>query len=746
MILPVLGRGRLRAGVIGLVAVAMACGLISAVTGGAPQAGAEAAVTVAAAPTAVSDGQLVTVTVKAPAGTVVYAADVNICRPGATFGPGSGNDPPNDFAAGPDCPPHPANLSTSGDGRRDYSSTILSRATQPAGATFRYQIGAGTAKWTVGGKAITLTCDGDNSCDLVVELLVSQGATTRWQPFKQRLTYAGNDPFAGCGGPAAGVLNTGASDRMTDSWVSWTVAECTQPGRKGAAGRSSFAGEAEAVQRFAAGTLDLAYTGGGYDDDVRLAPPDAGSPGAGRRAAVAVPTAVNAAVLAVAGGDPSSGVQVPYDDIKLTIAEVARLVSGGTIGFDKSEPPIDRNNGKSYVDLALARNPQLKGQFFSNDDAIRFKVGAGADASMVTWYATRMFTRGAPDAWHVPNAAVFGDNAGKARGVDLSLGANPAYAGGPELLLGRPALVRGLEAAARSPFQGGTWVLTDLATAEALGLTPVQIENANGQFVAPTPEAMAAAVPKMVRDTYGVLISDPKASAAAGQAQPYPLTFVEYALAPAEPLLAEDCSTRDQSQTLLKAWLQYITGPGQEKLAAGMVPLTADLRGDASKAVAMVGASEVTGTCKETVAKNKAAATTTTRPKPTTTTVKPAASTSTPPLAGPAGPVPEPATGSFEAGSPLLLDAGAVAPPAAGNGPAPPAVASPTTKPTTVDIPAYGGKAATAYTGTAIGLVGILGMAALAAVGGVPMGRGLRRRRAADSPPAPPGARRFGSR
>jgi len=72
--------------------------------------------------------------------------------------------------------------------------------------------------------------------------------------------------------------------------------------------------------------------------------------------------------------------------------------------------------------------------------------------------------------------------------------------------------------------------------------------NANGAFVAPTPETMTSAVSRMEPDASGVLQLDPTVTAPAGQPQPYPLTYVEYAMVPAEPLVDATCTARPDSQ------------------------------------------------------------------------------------------------------------------------------------------------------------------------------------------------------
>jgi hypothetical protein len=137
---------------------------------------------------------------------------------------------------------------------------------------------------------------------------------------------------------------------------------------------------------------------------------------------------------------------------------------------------------------------------------------------------------------------------------------------------------------------GPGWALTDYATAVALGMTPVAIENGSGEFVAPTPETMAAALDGMIHEPDGRLTPDPNASAAGA----YPLTTVEYAMAPAEQLVDDSCASRPHAQELLRTWLDYLTGPAQSSLPTGFVALPDSLREQAPAAIAKVGASPTT--------------------------------------------------------------------------------------------------------------------------------------------------------
>jgi sortase A len=129
----------------------------------------------------------------------------------------------------------------------------------------------------------------------------------------------------------------------------------------------------------------------------------------------------------------------------------------------------------------------------------------------------------------------------------------------------------------------------------------VSIQTASGAYVAPTEDSMLAALSTMQPDENGMLQPDPNAggavSAQAG-AEPYPLTFVEYAMTPKEPLVdTTTCTLRSSSQTLLTNWLTYVLGDGQTHLPAGLVPLPADLQAQGQQSMATIGTAAVTGTC-----------------------------------------------------------------------------------------------------------------------------------------------------
>ncbi|MDP9073757.1 MAG: hypothetical protein M3N98_06175 [Actinomycetota bacterium] len=669
-------------------------------------------------PTKVVDGQPVTITIKSSPGVAIAMAEVNLCRSGVTYQTNPGATatgfPNDDFFA--NCAHNGVSTSQTQGVLSDNGGGLTANAPTAAGESFIYRVGAGTASWTFpSGTTQTLTCGPSDPCDLVVELLVQRpGQPDQWEPFVQPLSYASDDPTAGCGGTANGVLTSGGSDRMSDTWINWTLAECTQQGRKGSATRTSFTGEGTAVTSFATGGLDLAYSAAGYDDGVGLAPAaDPSQPNGGRRPEVNVPVALNATVLAVSANIGVAGHQVPVRDVKLTLAEVAGILNGTPYGESPYDMAIRTRNPNVNPVFAVNSLNSLGSQF------IGAVAAPGADTN--TWSMTRLLKSLVANAWTVPNVpGYFGSDAGKPRGTDNSLAlAQPSFIKSIILETGRPPLQK-VVATAPSNEGGGWWLLTDLETATTFGLTPVQIETmpGSGNFVAPTPATMAAAVPTMVRNAHGVLIAGDPQAVTTSNPTAYPLTYVEYAMAPAQPLVNADCSKRDSSQALLTGWLKYVTGAGQNQLAPGMVPLTAGLQADAAKAIPLVGAAMLTGTCAT---------------GPAQSTTIPA----TAPTSGHPGAAPAPARSSSNPGGGGLTAQTTVksyVAPGQVAAPAPSATAPPTTQPASsasspsILLPAFAGSAPLRYGGVVIGLLGIMGLSALAAASRTPVGLAWRRR------------------
>lgn len=523
--------------------------------------------------TELSDGARVRITLQTDADHPISLAKAQVCRSGVNYGTSTSFVPNEDFAiGGPNCPSVP--ISTSADLSVTDGNTYAN-ATRPQGETFSMLVGVGTVGWNdASGQAQMLTCDAQNPCDLVVQVRgVDSDRVLRWVPFVQRLTYRIDDPIAGCGGPAAGIVSSASSDRMSRLWVDLTLEQCHNGTQTGAVSSSSFAGEGTGLDMFSRSDVDMAYSAVGYDQTVGLGRGTNADPLTPRES-VAIPVAINATVLAVGNGHPdNNGEKVPYTDVKLTLDEVTGLITGGPDQIDDVLPAI------------YDRNPQLRSTgMFSPSASIR--VGAVPDAESTTWFMTGILDSLRPSRWKVPNNNSFGADAGRERGASASFAlADPSFQGVLNLYSGTSILDKTIKLQSTNDY-GGIWTVTDLATARFLGLTVVQIQNASGAFVEPTSESMAAALASMTSTADGRLLPDYSAAATGGGAEPYPLTFVEYAIAPLKPLVDSRCVPRPNSQTNLVNWLTYLTHAGQQHLPAGLEPITPAMvtAGDAARA------------------------------------------------------------------------------------------------------------------------------------------------------------------
>ncbi len=528
--------------------------------------------------TALTDGQLVSINLQTTTDHRIYEANAQICRLGVDYAPSDGERPATDFSAGDlNCPAVP--ISSSADVQTGDENTYIG-AVEPGGETFSMYVGSGVVEWPASssGRTQRLACDSENPCALVVEVYGSTApGVARWIPYVQTLNYRVDDPVAGCGGPATGILNTAGAERTTDVWINWTLDQCHLPGAQaGAASRASFSGEGDAMDGYSSGALDLAYSAVGYEPEPKLGLGTRSEPLAAR-ASSAVPLGLNATVVAVGNGRQGpNNRKIPFSDVKLTIDMVAHMFSGGASDF----------NDYSLSDF-LDLNPQFRTVSVFLPAAIQ--VGAFAPADASSWFLTSFMKANRPELWKVPDTNKFGPERGLTRNAEIAFGlASPSFNGAVDMFTGNSVLVKTLRSQNTNAY-GGIWYLTDLATAKRLGLSVASIENANGDFVSPTAASMTAAVATMTKTDDGRLMPDPTATVAKDAVQPYPLTFVDYAIAPTSKLVDSTCKGRTASQALLSTWLNYAVADGQGKLPDGYVPLPEDLKASATDAIAKVG-------------------------------------------------------------------------------------------------------------------------------------------------------------
>lgn len=527
--------------------------------------------------TELSDGARVRITLRTDVAHPISSAKAQVCRAGVNYGTSTSFVPNDDFAiGGPNCPSIP--ISTSADLSVSDGNTYTN-AIRPSGESFTLLVGVGTVGWNdTSGQPQTLTCDAQNPCDLVVQARgIDADGVLRWVPFVQHLTYRIDDPIAGCGGPTPGIVSSSSSDRMSRLWVDLTLAQCHSPGAQtGAVSSSSFAGEGSAMDMFSRSDVDLVYSGVGYDQTVGLGRGNLSEP-LTPRDSVNIPIAVNATVLAVGNGHPdSNGDKVPYSDVKLTLDEVTALLTGGPDQIGNLLPAI------------YARNPDLQATgMFSSQSSIR--VGAVPDAESTTWFMTGILDSLRSSGWKVPNNNSFGPDAGRDRGTEASFAlADPSFQGVLNLYTGTSILDKTIKLQSTNDY-GGIWTVTDLATARFLGLTVVQIQNASGAFVEPTQASMMAALASMNATSDGRLLPNFNVAATNGGVEPYPLTFVEYAIAPLKPLVDSRCNPRATSQQNLKNWLTYLVHDGQQLLPDGLEPVTPAMATAGDAAIARLG-------------------------------------------------------------------------------------------------------------------------------------------------------------
>lgn len=529
------------------------------------------------------DGQIINITIKTDVDHPVDAVNVQVCRPGVTYLPSAANDPNEDFRlGGANCSTTP--VSSSGD-LRIAAQPPVEFSTQDAGYTFPMFVGTGTTVWTdFLGTEQTLTCDEFNPCALVVQVRgKDEAGDYRWIPFVSELAYQTFDPVAGCGGKASDFLSAASSDRMIDLWIRWTLEQCKLPGAQtGAAVIQTFLAEESAMELFSTGDTDIAYSAVGYEESLKFGTGTESEPIA-KRDLVAIPVAINAVVLAIGNGTPGpNGQKIPYSDVKMTIDEATRFISGSYAGLE----PL-RND-------FLNRNPQVAGSDFFAGSSV--KLGATAEDEATSWFFTNHFHVIRPALWKVPDDNQFGFERAMDRGTYSQLPtANPSFGGVLDLFTGRTSLDRAIKRLLKNEY-GGVWAVTDAATANALAMTPAQIsyDSDGANFVGPTQNAMTAALPTMITTTDGRLMPDPTKFADSsgpdvdGQLA-YPMTYVEYAIVPKAPLVDDTCNPRSGSQAIMSDWLNYVVNEGQANLPGGMMPLTDELKATAVAAIAQVG-------------------------------------------------------------------------------------------------------------------------------------------------------------
>ncbi len=444
--------------------------------------------------------------------------------------------------------------------------------------TVRAGVGAAEKDSPALGTSHRWRCDDTSPCRIALEITPEVGAAVF--DTSVALTYHDDDPTTGCGGPAAGQISTAAPDRLTEAWVAWTIGEC---GGEGTATSASFTNDGAALAQFTSGAVDLAYAG---------VPVGRTGFGDATRPAVHTPVGLNATVLAVAGFHPTASsvpgtpLWKPIDDVRMSTAELNALLSGH-LTLDEG-----------LQDSLKARNPQLAEQGtrlgFANPNGL-----AGPQAT--TAHMSGLLTARMGDAWAYPDLpSKYDTHAGQPLGPFADYNGVYNSLAMINLLTGKPQLVGDVYKKLAEKPQAVSLVhfyLTDLATARQLGIAPVALQDAAGDYVLPTPETLAAAVPAMVQAADGTRALDPTEPSGG-----YPLTFVEYAVTPSEQIVDETCAPVEATAAAVRDWVGYLAGDGQDDAtAAGLVALPEALRTDAAASLDRIAAAEpTTGPCAAT--------------------------------------------------------------------------------------------------------------------------------------------------
>ncbi len=417
-----------------------------------------------------------------------------------------------------------------------------------------------------------------------------------------------------CNGPAPGQINSESPDRLGETVTQWGIDAC----KSGLAGGQSLTfnlgssnSDDQSLCSFASGSVDLAYSGIGYGQQGSAFNPSNCQGGAQpARPYVAVPVGLNAVVL---GHSPNQVQPTPFrsfgtglsdfPQLKITIAQFAQLLSNG--GYVDPSPggaqiPDTGIWSSQLGQQLLALNPSLANAFQDScSGCVIVGTGSGVGVAATSGTdATTYLTTSVLNAL-VPGQLVSAPNhQADLQAAQLGTVSNfgtppPAY--DVQTYTGRSILAHYM-----TPLSGSAWwAVTDAATAAATwgGLDDVALQSpdslsatspANATYVAPIAPAMQAAVANMTTQPDGTLLPDPQGGAVGGT-EPYPLTYVEYAIAPAAPFMNADCTPNTAAQTAMHDWLTFLVASGQQDLPPGMAPLPSSLVTQAQADIAKVG-------------------------------------------------------------------------------------------------------------------------------------------------------------
>jgi hypothetical protein len=423
------------------------------------------------------------------------------------------------------------------------------------------------------------------------------------------VTFVNASAGLACSGPAAGQINSESPDRLGETVTHLGIDAC-RGGYAGGKGLTFNLGSGysddQALCAFATGGVDLAYSGVGYGQEGSpFSPAKCASGAAPQRSYVAIPIALNAVVLAHTANlfkaTPNVGfgpAVTHYPQLEITTAQFAQLLSnGGHVDVSASGQSMSDSGtwGSQLGKELLALNPSLS-RGYQSTCSFCTVVGSGSGAGVAATSgidATTYFATSYLSALVPAQLASVPDPQPEQLGT-VSNFASPPPAYNVQTYTGRSILGH-----YTTPLSGSAWwALTDAATAAATwgGLDDFALQTsdsesaapANATYVTPTTASMQVAAAEMTAQPDGTLLPNPQGGPVNG-VEPYPLTYVEYAIVPAQPLLNKDCTANTAAQTALHEWLTYLVGQGQQDLPTGMAPLPSSLTAQANAAIAKVG-------------------------------------------------------------------------------------------------------------------------------------------------------------
>lgn len=477
------------------------------------------------------------------------------------------------------------------------------------------------------GKYESPTCGLENACTIGFQVTVNDTGRKVWTDLDSaRITPAPPTlaGAAGCGSPTADSLAVGGSERAQTEATTFNSGKCAG---SGAPLPMDVVAQGEPDGLRALGdTADMTFAGSGLLSS--SAAPSAAEP------RVLTPVGLNAVVLAQVGGVevPSntrgdlgqqipSGSPDPLGPINLTQADVADIVV-----HDFPVTPAPTDPGAPAPDLFTSivghpGNERLAAAFDARGYSLPFGQApttvypVGADSTPVLLSDQLNHDPAAKAQLVVPDlpSNVVDETAGTPVPpfTDFSAVTNSsgAYVRQTSTVGGLYTSIFGkdtlnpdalscpqIDPTATPLFFRNTcakFIVTDLVTATSLDLEVASVQNASGEFAAPTVAGLQAAADQGATDEDGVFRPNLDAQGAA-----YPMTFVEYAVSQASPLLDESCAPRTAAQNSLNEVATYLANGGQSALADGLAPLTAPLVEQARASVARIGASSTTsGPC-----------------------------------------------------------------------------------------------------------------------------------------------------